>query len=255
MNKIFLVSILFLAACGPGLATRATTNGRAVFGYAYKFGGSGQMITISHFTTTALSQQSSTELMFRLDSNIPVGPAVLYQMATGGAMPYIGINASLYPIVVYPNGAGCITPTVLTSAQPVEIGKRYHIAFEQIATTAYLYLNGVQVATVSGIGAGNQCNGTTSIIGNDNTGVHGFPGVIDELRISSYSNRYFSTFQPPLTPHLNDAISSLIFHADDGPNLSGNPQYCFLDYFNSPNGISASYSVSNNPEVINSPFP
>jgi hypothetical protein len=89
----------------------------------------------------------------------------------------------------------------------------YHIAIVSTAGSVRMYQNGTQQTTT--FTAASTINNTTDnlFIGATNDGSLGWPGWIDELRISN-SARYSANFTPPTAPFQNDANTLLLLHMD-----------------------------------------
>jgi hypothetical protein len=104
--------------------------------------------------------------------------------------------------------------TNLATTSTLSTGTWYHVAF--VTTTggnAYLFLDGTQEASDTGVTQGVYQGDNLSIGEEFNTGTGFFNGHIDEVRISDTA-RYTAGFTPDTTPFQNDANTLLLLHMD-----------------------------------------
>jgi hypothetical protein len=104
--------------------------------------------------------------------------------------------------------------TTLATTSTLSTGTWYHVAF--VTTTggnAYLFLDGTQEASDTGVTQGAYQGDNLSIGEEFGSGTGFFNGHIDEVRISDTA-RYTAGFTPDTTPFQNDANTLLLLHMD-----------------------------------------
>lgn len=147
-----------------------------------------------------------------------------YGTATGlyGQMYINGANLELYFGLMAPYGS---TICVYTTPKNNILNLMHHIAWVRRSGVAYIYLNGVQVAT--GPSTSNISSPVRLRIGNMNhyTGMdnfsvnYAFYGYIDDFRLTVGESRYSANFTPPTAPFANSqlAISGTIYDNANNP--------------------------------------
>ncbi|MBK9293888.1 MAG: LamG domain-containing protein [Oligoflexia bacterium] len=142
-------------------------------------------------------------------------------------------------------GAACTGNPWVTSTTPIVAGQKYHIAWAHDGTWGAIFVNGVKELNQSSGGNGG-CARTNTVIGGDAGGNY-FPGIIDEVRLSSISRvtspNTATTYPVPTVPYNMDANTVLLFHSEETGGFISN---------SSP---SATFTKVGSPLLINSPFP
>jgi len=263
MNKVFATWIYSLSAvvftlviysCGPGVLSKNTySNGSgspsvgSPFLRALQFTASNSAVTLNFPSSinAANAGPVTVEAWIRVDS-VPAANGMIYQHQSGSFYPQLYVNSTMHLVGVMANGA-CGTAYTVTSVSTLTLGKHYHVAISNSTSTVYMYLNGVFDSSYAGTSP-MTCTATTAIVGNDYTGASGFPGVIDEVRVTNlalYPNG--TNFTPPTAPFPNDGTAVVLYHADN-PMIPGSV---------APGELPASTTVSVTGSVnsIASPFP
>jgi hypothetical protein len=92
----------------------------------------------------------------------------------------------------------------------------YHIAVTRdSANVTRIFVNGVLRNTINGTAAPTTSTGAFGIGNAGDAVTEFFPGLLDELRISSIV-RYSSNFTPQTTPFITDASTVTLYHLDEG---------------------------------------
>jgi len=92
----------------------------------------------------------------------------------------------------------------------------YHIAVTRdSANVTRIFVNGVLRNTINGTAAPTTSTGAFGIGNAGDAVTEFFPGLLDEVRISSIV-RYSSNFTPQTTPFITDASTIALYHLDEG---------------------------------------
>ena len=115
------------------------------------------------------------------------------------------------------------------------------------ATTARIFVNGVLRNTINGTAAPTTSTGAFGIGSAGDAVTEFFPGLLDEVRISSIV-RYSRNFTPQTTPFITDAGTIALYHLDEGTgqvlnDASGNNRNGVLGTSSSVETVDAQWST------------
>ena len=259
-HRILFCLTLLLVSCGPGVLTGSSGEGSlGVFGRALKFTStSNQAASFTHANLTFNNNSGgglTIEARIRLDTS-PTANAFIFQIdGPTHLSPKLYINSSRQVVLAAPSAAGCnTTSSTLTSNSILQVGVSYHIAATALKNSAagsVIFINGIQdnVDAVSPPATTSCSSITSSRIGNSVFLNEGFPGVIDEVRVSN-SERYPGSFTPSGVPFIPDSTTQILFHADSLVYTG------FLNANESPGGVTPlSFTVISGATYTHSPFP
>lgn len=177
--------------------------------YAANFDGIDDYVNVN--TTYTTNTYNTLEMFFKLTSGSIAQRLISFN--TGNLISFqVYITVANYLAVNIP-GSSCTSSVSLTSSGPLTVGTSYHIAVVRNGTNAYLFINGVQDATV-GVSA-LSCSITQTWIGNFLQTPSYFHGVIDQVRISNIV-RYSGSYTIPSQRMCDDGNTTLLLNFDDG---------------------------------------
>ena len=134
-----------------------------------------------------------------------------FRTATSQIVPNVFLSATYVPGYLV-NGS-----QVITGSAPVALNTWTHIAVSRSGTSTKLFVNGTQSgSTYTDTNNYIQC---PLVIGARFDGTLGFPGYIDDIRISKDVARYTTTFPVP-TAQLTGDISTVLLITCNGANNS-----------------------------------
>ena len=116
----------------------------------------------------------------------------------------IGVYASLQYII----GGGSNTIASTSSGKYLTLNQKYHIAGTREGNVYRLFIDGSVVASVTNITRGTESAKYVGI-GATWNGQRGFPGRVDDLRITKGVARYTQTFPIPTEPFATNALPSI----------------------------------------------
>jgi len=172
----------------PFLPTYSQAYSTSVYGGSGYFDGSGNYLTSS---SVSLSGDFTVEgWIYHSDNSVNLGPICIGDISTtSGLYLYISTGNVLY---LYLNGVQNFTG--VTNAQ---LGSWIHLATVRVGTTVTVYVNGVNVYTVTGV---LTITGATYIGSSNFSGTfYGTKGFISDVRVTNNAV-YTANFTPPTAP-------------------------------------------------------
>jgi len=180
--------------------TQISTGQSKFGGSSCYFDGTGDYLTIPSSSAFAFAAANFT-IEFWIRRTATGSYPYVFDFRSGGSDAVVATiyldHTDSYKPQYYVNGAARIDSSVGLS-----VDTWYHIAIVRNSGTTTMYVNGSS--------AGSFSDSFTYIaaplrIGDYSSGGYGFPGYIDDLRITRGFARYTSSFTPPTTAHLTSA--------------------------------------------------
>ena len=177
-------------------------------GASSAFDGTGDFLTVTPRVNLTHTETWTIECWVRITSFPADGRAIVQSYNLGS--PFNGFGLQLQASSYFKFWDGSSFRNFNSS---IATGTWYHLAIVSTAGSVKMYQNGVEQTTTFTLTTAFNNTTNNFTIGAAYDGSLGFPGYIDELRISN-SARYSANFTSPTAPFQNDANTLVLLHMD-----------------------------------------
>jgi len=159
-----------------------------------QFDGSGDSLSVGTSSDLTLGTGDFTIEAYIYPSNITDAYRAIISNSYTGTIGGWSIYQYGNDLEMYYDAGGGSTPNIFDAVDVLTAGTWQHISVTRASSAMRVFVNGVQVASVSN---STDFAGTTVLIGDNNAGDYFFNGFISNLRVIKGTALYTKNFTPP----------------------------------------------------------